>query len=91
MWCVDRKTCLLCETGDAPVTCVSSDVWQIRCHRCGDYRFDSAFAELVKHARATRGLHVLRDLTRLASAVQNADHLLTLRVANYAALADEFD
>jgi hypothetical protein len=82
---------LLCEAADAPVERVASDVWQIGCPRCGGYRFDSAFAELVTQARATRGLHVLRDLTRLASGVKNADHLLTLRVANYAALAAEFD
>lgn len=71
--------CLLCHCEGAQLVAGEPDRWIGTCARCGRYQFDSAFADLVKHARANHDPLVLEQLARLARLVRRTREVLVIR------------
>jgi hypothetical protein len=71
----------------APLEHVTADVWSIHCEQCGDYRFDTAFAEFMKRVRARRRFDVLSVVTRVAGALRDRERPFIVTLANYERLA----
>jgi hypothetical protein len=72
----------------APLERLSATLWSIHCDQCGDYRFDTPFAEFVKQGRAQHRDDVLTVVTRIAVTLRERHEPVLVTLSNYQRLAE---